>query len=38
MTGSPEQNAADMPTQKDWLTYAEWGRKYGSLAMSGFLP
>ncbi|KAJ3575538.1 hypothetical protein NP233_g1042 [Leucocoprinus birnbaumii] len=25
-------NAADMPTQKDWLTYAEWGRKYGGIA------
>lgn len=25
-------NAADMPTQKDWFTYAEWGRKYGGIA------
>ncbi|KAF5346450.1 hypothetical protein D9756_010068 [Leucocoprinus leucothites] len=24
-------NAADMPTQKDWLTYAKWGREYGGI-------
>ncbi|PFH46689.1 hypothetical protein AMATHDRAFT_69284 [Amanita thiersii Skay4041] len=24
-------NVADMPTEKDWLTYAEWGRKYGGI-------
>ncbi|KAF8898320.1 cytochrome P450 [Mucidula mucida] len=27
-------NVLDMPTEgKDWLTYAEWGRKYGGLCM-----
>lgn len=26
-----KQNVADMPTQKDWLTYAKWGKKYGQL-------
>lgn len=28
---SQKQNVADMPTQKDWLTYAKWGKKYGQL-------
>lgn len=28
---SKKQNVADMPTQKDWLTYAKWGKKYGQL-------
>jgi len=23
------KNVADMPTEQDWLTYAEWGRKWG---------
>jgi len=25
------QNVADMPTEQEWLTYAEWGRKWGRL-------
>ncbi|GLB41345.1 putative cytochrome P450 family protein [Lyophyllum shimeji] len=24
-------NVADMPSKKDWLTFAEWGRKYGGI-------
>jgi hypothetical protein len=23
------KNVADMPTEQEWLTYAEWGRKWG---------
>ncbi|KAF8625149.1 hypothetical protein AX17_006927 [Amanita inopinata Kibby_2008] len=24
-------NAADMPTEKDWLTYTKWGQKWGGI-------
>jgi hypothetical protein len=23
------QNVADMPKQEEWVTFAEWGRKWG---------
>jgi len=27
------KNVADMPTEQEWLTYAEWGRKWGRLLL-----
>ncbi|KAK0436559.1 cytochrome P450 [Armillaria borealis] len=30
-------NLFDMPTEKEWLTFAKWGEKYGDIASVGIL-
>ncbi|PBK93428.1 cytochrome P450 [Armillaria gallica] len=30
-------NLLDMPSEKEWLTFAEWGEKYGDIVSASFL-
>ena len=29
-------NLLDMPSSQEWLTFAEWGRKWGTLSYIGY--